>query len=270
MLSAGVMSSEFEQVLGARLTEFSAHGLEDLDRANLMNRVDTKFLVDVRDLPGLIGKLEGHYSILEIDNRRIFRYQSTYFDTDNFLLYHLHHNKCLNRHKVRLRHYVDDDSHFLEVKFKTNKRRTVKSRIQVEGSEALDISAHQSFLHGAGLPTSVYLKPRLLSQYRRIAFASEARVERLTIDINLVKHSLEERNRCSVNLHGLAVVELKQARLDHSSPFFRCAREMNCRATGFSKYCMGVALTMQDNQLIKRNRFKRITRKVMSSTIESS
>ena len=262
------MTHDLEPFLDKQLARFTPHGLEDLNRASLMNRVDTKFIIRVSNLPALFDSLGEQYTILEIDNKRYFRYQSTYFDTDNYLFYHLHHNKRLNRHKVRMRHYVDADTHFLEVKFKNNKKRTIKSRIQVENSNILDLSAHQEFLHSVGLPTNVYLKPRLVSQYKRIAFASEAREERLTLDFNLTKHGIAMPNKKLVGLDGLAIAELKQARLDRHSPFFKTARELNLRATGFSKYCMGIALTMPNNGAIKCNRFKRITRKVLPSTFE--
>ncbi len=263
-----VTTTTIEDTLNKQLAGFSSHGLQDLDRATLMNRVDTKFIVRIEDLPTLFDSLGSDYSVLEIDNKRMFRYQSTYFDTDNFLLYHMHHNRRLNRHKVRLRHYVDSDTHYLEVKFKNNKKRTIKSRIQVDGSQLLDLSAHQEFLHQTGLPTHAYLSPRLISQYKRVAFASEAREERLTIDFDLSKHGISLPTKRSLALRGLVIAELKQKRFNRHSPFFQRARQINLRATGFSKYCMGVALTMPDHQDIKQNRFKRITQRVLPSTFE--
>ena len=251
--------------LVTHLARFRGHGLADLKNASLMDRIDTKFVIPVAKLLPLISELEDNYSVLDIRGNRYFRYQSTYFDTDNFELYHLHHNKNLNRHKVRVRHYVDDDTHFLEVKFKNNKDRTIKNRISVAAENPLEIELHRDFLAAMGLPKEKTLKPSLINQYKRIAFASEERRERLTIDFDLAQYSLISDDKRFLKVEGIAIAELKQSRLNRHSPFFQLAREHNIRAGGFSKYCMGVALTMPEYDYIKVNRFKPITRKVTTT-----
>ncbi len=259
--------TSFERTLLDLIAEFPSHGLEDLDNAKLMNRVDTKFVVPKECVVPLFQKLSDEYSVLQINNNRIFRYQSTYFDTDDYSLYHLHHNKRLNRHKVRLRHYVDSETYFLEVKFKNNKKRTLKTRIGVDSHGTFDINRYQSFLENAGLPKNTVLTPCLVSQYKRIALASEARSERLTLDFELQKHNIVGGIARPVKLEGTVIAELKQARLNRHSPFFKIARELNLRPTSFSKYCIGMALTMLDNEEIKSNRFKPITRRVSIATL---
>ncbi len=250
-----------------QLARFRAHGLADLNRASLMNRVDTKFVIPVDKLLTIIAELEQDYSVLEIRDRRYFRYQSTYFDTDDLSLYHLHHNQNLNRHKVRIRHYVDDDTHFLEVKFKNNKDRTIKNRIPVNADNPLAIELHRDFLQAMGLPRAMPLKPSLINQYKRIAFASEERQERLTIDFDLSQYSVMGGCRQILGLEGVVIAELKQHRMNRHSPFFSVARKYNVRASGFSKYCMGVALTMPEQNFIKVNRFKPIARKITTTLL---
>lgn len=258
----------FEEELNQRLSVFSGHGLADLEHANLMNRVDTKFVIPVNQLFSLIGELQQLYSVLEIRGKRFFAYHSTYFDTEDFSLYHLHHNKHLNRHKVRVRHYVDDDSYFLEVKFKTNKKRTIKNRIPVSADCPLAIENHRDFLQLMGLAKNMVLKPSLISQYKRIAFASEVRQERLTLDFDLTKYSLMGSCNRLLGLDDIVVAELKQSKLNRHSPFFQLARKYNFRSTSFSKYCLGIALTMPEYDVIKSNRFKPIARKVATTLIE--
>lgn len=252
------------------LDQFEAHTLADLDKASLMNRVDTKFIVPVVKLPEIFKQLRGHYTVLEIAGRRCFRYQSVYFDTENLLFYNMHHRGRLNRHKVRLRRYVDSDSQFLEVKFKNNKKRTIKNRIELDNINELDLSHYQTFLEQVGLPQNLKLHPCLTSNYERIAFASEARGERLTIDLNLENEYLSNRERAKTQLDKLAIVELKQSQIDRSSPFFQIVRAMGIRPSGFSKYCMGMTLTQQHNGLIKSNRFKPILSRIDRATAVSA
>ena len=113
------------------LIQFTSHGLDDLNAAKLMNRVDSKFILPISFLPEVLSQLTSHYSVLEINNNRISRYQNKYFDTPDMTLYNNHHNGRLNRYKVRRRRYVDTDTEFLEVKLKNNKKRTIKNRIKL-------------------------------------------------------------------------------------------------------------------------------------------
>ncbi len=256
------MNIALSKYLSETLPRFRSHSLSDLKNASLMNRVDTKFVVPPASLSPLFEALQNDFSALEISRNRIFRYQSTYFDTEDFELYHLHHNRRLNRHKVRIRHYVDADTHFLEVKFKNNKKRTIKTRIPVDAEDVTDISQYREFLLRAGLRNPEYLKPSLVSIYKRIAFANEQRGERLTIDFDLEKYNIVDGRSYPMQLSDTIVAELKQNRHNRHSPFFQVARDLNLRATSFSKYCIGMALTMPDNSILKSNRFKPITRRV--------
>ncbi len=89
------------------LEEFRGHCLAEQMQARLMNRVDTKFLVPAYLLDACLRGLEHHYSILEIDGRRRFTYDTLYFDTPERQLYLDHHNGKLNRFKLRIRHGRD-------------------------------------------------------------------------------------------------------------------------------------------------------------------
>lgn len=250
-----------ERVINA-LDKFKPHGLKDLKNASLMNRVDTKFIVPVAKLPSIFDAIRDYYTVLEIDSLRCFRYQSVYFDTQSHLFYNMHHSGRLNRHKVRLRRYVDSDIQFLEVKFKNNKKRTIKKRIELDSFHDFRLEDYNAFLKEVGLPQNLKLHPCLTSNYRRIAFASEERGERLTVDLNLENEYLSSASPGKTHLEKLAIVELKQSRIDRTSPFFKIVREMGIRPSGFSKYCMGMTLTQQHNEEIKTNRFKRILKKI--------
>ena len=72
------------------IQNFQGHNLNDLQRAELMNRVDSKFLVPQQVLPEILQSLQEDFTALEIDNKRLFKYESIYFDTRDYLFYSLH------------------------------------------------------------------------------------------------------------------------------------------------------------------------------------
>ncbi len=260
------MNQVIQQAVFDRLNAYESHGLNDLKNASLQNRVDTKFILPVQQIPFLLHSLQDYYSVLEIDGKRCFRYRSTYFDTTDLRFYNLHHAGKLNRHKVRMREYLDSNSQFLEVKFKNNKKRTIKRRIAMDEA-GQNINLYREFLQEAGLPPHLQLKPSLVNGYQRLALASEERGERLTIDFNLRNECIAGSGR-NAHLQQLAIAELKQSKVDRSSPFFALVRTLGIRSSSFSKYCMGMTFTLQNSNLIKCNRFKRIVRQVdfLSST----
>lgn len=237
------------------------HSLRDLKKAELMNRIDTKFIIPASLLPTILDALDDHYTALEINGTRCFRYESTYFDTDDYRFYHMHHTGRLNRFKVRMRRYVDSDIQFLEVKLKNNKKRTIKDRVPLESYAITDLADNLDFLRSLKVPAPEQLKPCLYNCYQRIALASESRGERLTIDIKLA-NEMARGDHSQLPLDDVAIVELKQGKLDRSSPFFAVARSLGIRPSTFSKYCMGMTLALRDQSDWKYNRFKPVLRRL--------
>ena len=254
--------SEARRAFGRRdlvqLERFEPHSLSDLDGAALMDRVDTKFLVPRSALANLLRAMQGDYSVLEIDGLRSFRYLNDYFDDAALGFYRAHHAGRLNRFKVRRRLYRDGGGAWLEVKFKNNRGRTLKSRVPTDPGGASFSGAEVDFLLGAGVANAAALGVVQSGRYRRVALASEARRERLTLDCDL-----EFGDGVGGRPHALGpwvIAELKQARRDVSSPFFRWTRAHRLRPCPFSKYCMGLYLAGPD--ALRRNRFHEIARRV--------
>tara|TARA_R110002167_G_scaffold55676_26_gene158062 strand:- start:1296 stop:2174 length:879 start_codon:yes stop_codon:yes gene_type:complete len=246
-----------EQALNTSLERFQSHQLADLDKANLMDRVDVKFMLPRAFLPSLLAQLQSYYSVLEINNQRISRYYNQYFDTKNLRFYHEHHNGKLNRFKVRQRTYLDTDTQFLEVKFKNNQKRTIKSRIPCSKTENSE-QARNTFIQAA---MNMSYDDLVLSQqggYQRIALANEACAERLTLDFNLWYQA--DENSEKINLLGFFIAELKQQKRSKRSPFFQLMSKNNIVPASFSKYCIGCALLK--NGAIKTNQFKPILRQI--------
>jgi hypothetical protein len=237
--------------LEAALSLFNSHGLNDLDAANLMNRVDSKFILPLAFLPDLLIQLKSSYTVLEINSNRVSSYHNQYFDTPNMSLYHDHHNGKLNRYKVRRRRYVDTNTEFLEVKLKNNKKRTIKSRIKLSGEE----NEYARCAQFIDKKMHINVNTLDISQqggYKRIALANEAQAERLTLDFDLWYQ--DRRGNNSVKLPGFFIAELKQNKKSKRSLFYQLMSTNNIFPTSFSKYCIGCALLYHSS--IKSNQFK--------------
>ena len=92
------------------------------------------------------------------------------------------------------------------------------------------------------------MEPKLFNAFQRITLVSKHSVERLTVDVDL--HFLW-KGTC-VSLAGIAIAELKQDGFSMGSEFVRQMRALGVRATGFSKYCIGVTMLFPE---VKHNRF---------------
>jgi hypothetical protein len=231
------------------LTLFEPITLEEMDNVKLMNRTDTKFNFNRCHFETLMEELTNDYRILDVEGHRVSRYESLYYDTDNFLLYTVHQNGKLNRYKVRHRTYVDSNMGFLEVKFKNNKGRTIKDRIK-EAEVPLNWNENEEHFLRKKVPFDPdILKPVLWVNYKRLTLVNKNSPERLTLDLDLefiFKDKTEE-------LSNLVIAEVKQDKRA-TSPFIHVMKKHHLREGGFSKYCLGMALT---NNTVKKNNFKK-------------
>lgn len=93
------------------------------------------------------------------------------------------------------------------------------------------------------------LEPKLSNRFTRITLVSCRREERLTLDFGL-HFATDDAN---TDLDGLVIAEVKQSGFSMQSDFIKQMRALGVRRSGFSKYCVGVALL---NDGIKANNFK--------------
>lgn len=163
----------------------------DLDRiaaVHLMNRVDTKYLVDERRCMELLERAADQYYVQIIDDCRACRYATLYYDTPQWDMYHLHHNRRLTRQKIRTRTYVETGVTYLEVKNKSNKGRTHKRRMALDRSlfaAAATDTAAADFLRREARYAPETLSPSLATRFVRVTLVNHAMTERLTIDFDL-------------------------------------------------------------------------------------
>lgn len=85
---------------------------------SFLKRIDTKYLVHVKDLPKIIEELEKDYYALDIKGTRLFKYDNVYMDSKALDFYYAHERGDDMRVKVRTRYYVDSDLCFFEYKHK--------------------------------------------------------------------------------------------------------------------------------------------------------
>ncbi len=228
---------------------FEAIDLKGLDQVSLMERTDKKFLVNIKEIREILKEISKDYYILEINNERMLEYSTYYYDTEDDRLYVNHHNGKLNRYKVRKRTYVETQTSFLEVKFKTNKGKTVKVRTHTSGDVQVLNDSDKSFLREHFPINPDLLESKTYNGFKRITLTDKNLTERCTIDFCF----RFESNGAKARHDGFAIIELKQNRNSKSSKLNDCLFKRRIKETGFSKYCMGRSLIEAD---LKRNAFK--------------
>ena len=171
-----------------------------------------------------------------------------YFDTEGRKFYNDHHNRRVNRHKIRFREYVDSGLIYLEVKCKNNKKKTIKKRLKVD-KIADSLTQDQKKYVDDIIGDSLKVMPIQWINFSRITLVHKQQKERLTIDVNLDYHN----DDFSGDLRKLIIAEVKQERMSRSSDFIRIAKEMKIYPIRISKYCYS---SMQLDSSLKMNRFK--------------
>ena len=224
--------------------------LAEMKDIRLMNRIDKKYLATISQLEQLLVMVQGKYMVQEIEGKRYSRYHTIYLDTPDEEMYTIHHNGRLVRQKVRMRTYLDSGDTFLEVKNKNNHGRTKKKRITVKGLHTLHEDDGDLLLAKHSKYLLADLVPKVENRFERITLVNMDKTERLTIDCHVKFHHLE------TDIHDtfdrLVIIELKRDGNVYS-PVKKILRDLRIKPSGFSKYCMGSALTKPS---LKRNRFK--------------
>lgn len=221
------------------LNLFTPIGLNEMDEVKLMNRVETKYVFSTRKLMDLLDHLSGSYTVLEIDNIRIFPYHTTYLDTPDYLFFKQQVRGKLNRHKIRYRIYESTGLSFLEIKMKTNINRVIKWRIKNRLNTNFPNEDAMAFIKEY-LPYSLPdLQPVLINGFTRITLVGKEVKERVTLDYNLTFATPEGKTK---DLPFLAISELKCERHSTHSPLGIIMKQIGIRPGRFSKYCIGNSL----------------------------
>lgn len=239
---------EFERFLEKeQLNNFQAITLEEIKGVELMNRIDTKFVISRSVFNNILPELAEGYNSLEVEGTKMSAYTTQYFDTPDYDFYMEHHNGSGTRYKVRIRNYIESGVYFLEIK-KKFKGRTDKKRISVSNFEDEMTDSSKNYI-GAALGSDKTLECKLYNSFDRITLVNKTEKERLTIDLNL-------NYKSSIGTKGynhVVIAELKQENINRKSLFYETMKKNIIRPNGFSKYCIG-AITLDPD--LKYNNFK--------------
>lgn len=242
----------------ALLSQFAPISLEATNQsARMLKRTDNKYVLNIDQLATVFGDLSDDFRGLEIEGKRIFTYNSCYFD-DNYKCYHDHHQGKRQRFKVRTRHYVDSDQLYFEVKLKGKRGKTSKYRMPCDEFLVPELTNdrlallkdcyrelyHKEFPH--------HLSPALIIKYQRLTLVSVHGGERVTVDFDLGFESIDGR---SAHINGdFIIVETKSE--NGRGLADRALKKNHIRTlSGCSKYCIGTVLT---GNVEKHNNFRHV------------
>ncbi len=211
---------------------------------SFLERIDTKYLVNVKDVADIIKELEKDYYVLNIKDIRLFNYDNVYMDTKALDFYYAHERGDQVRVKVRTRNYVDSNLCFFEYKHKEGKLIR-KFRYQAdpklfgkmdEEAQHFFQSIYGSLMEGA---TKIEVGPIMKTTYKRFTLCSKHGDERITIDLDLSFEDPNNKASKKIELPQVAIIESKA-----SSENSRSAKIMKKfgvkKAWGCSKYCLGL------------------------------
>ncbi len=232
--------------------------LDEMSSIRLMNRTDTKFVTNVPTLHKLLELVRGSYYSQETNGHRVSPYSTTYWDDgDRHEMFRRHLCGHSPRMKVRVRTYLDSGDTFLEIKKKNNHGKTNKKRIAVPSfDEVAKNNMGEEFLTKLTGYTFTDIHPTLANSFDRITLVNFDKTERLTSDFNLNLFNQETLH--SAEMADIVIIELKRdGRVP--SPILPLLRQLRIKPSGFSKYCIGTAITHRE---LPQNRFKKRLRRI--------
>lgn len=242
------------QDFNSRLLQFEPVSLEEMDSVKLMERTDTKYVFPVTELPEILDGMVSQYRLLEINNVRNQRYESLYYDTEDFLLYTKHLTGKMDRFKIRFRRYLDSDGlTFFEIKHKNNKKTTSKKRIKMTGIESGTGEKTNEFIIKHTPYSPEIFIPSIWVNYSRMTFVNKFSPERLTIDTNLNFTKADNTEKTGLAFPQMVIAEAKREKAASVSRFIRLVRKTGVREGSISKYCFGIYNIIDS---VPKNNFK--------------
>jgi len=249
---------------------FSSVSLEETNRlAQMLTRVDNKYVMHFKQFSTFVNKVQSNYAVLDIDGRQQFSYASCYYD-DDFGCYFDHHQGRRLRFKVRTREYVNTGSVYFEIKLKGPRGVTNKHRIKcdslisprVEGCNLDMLNEIYSKSYKKEMP--YHLRPALMVTYKRCTLVALQGGERVTVDYALGFAPPDDENAQVRINNNFIIVETKSSNgkgfADTTLAQLKIRKASKC-----SKYCIGVNLT----KCVSKNNYFLPTLKRVRSNIET-
>ena len=179
-----------------RMTPIS---LDEMQTVKLMNRVDSKYLLNKEQVALLMQHAEPDFLAQTIDGQQLAPYKTLYFDTKDVAMYTMHHNRKLNRQKLRTRCYRSTQTTFCEIKNKLNTGRTKKLRVPIRPDQyncVFDDPEVVQFIRENLQFKIEDLSPHVENEFSRITLVNKEKTERITIDsdIRFVNHNTDRKS----------------------------------------------------------------------------
>jgi len=227
------------------LQPISLEALEE--RAELLRRVDTKYLVARAGLTALLRELAGDHDVLEIDGRRQFAYRSVYFDTPDLRAFHDHVRGVRPRFKLRTRSYLDSGLCLFEIKLKTADDETDKRQTAHPAAAPEELTEEarvllRDTLAEAGVAVPEELGPRLATEFDRFTLAAREGAARITVDSGLCLRRLPDGEAREMDA-SLALVETKSE--DGAGRADELLQRDGFAPVSLSKYRTGIDLLLE-------------------------
>lgn len=228
--------------LSEAVAELPPLGLDAvLSVAGLQTRTDHKYLLAPGQFRALLDRLGGDFFVLEMEGRRLFDYESVYFDTPDLALFRAHRQGRRRRYKVRTRTYLNSQETMFEVKLKGLRGETVKRRTPhpLQERHRMTDVAHQFLTEVLGNEygtTPPELAQAMVTTYARATLVNANDGSRLTCDVGLVCTEGDTHRA------GPDLVLMESKSVDGDAVADRELASMGVRMLSLSKYCIGTAL----------------------------
>ena len=235
------------QAVVAATAQLPPVGLEQIiATADLQTRTDRKYLVTAEVFARFTTIMSDRFRALEIQDLRLFRYESVYFDTEQLTAYLRHAHGRRQRFKVRTRAYLDVTDCVLEVKTEGGRGQTIKERLPYPSADRHELTeaARRFALDRIGDPATVQnLDPVMTTAYRRATMMDPLSGSRLTCDVDITfacGAGVQDGDPDHRGPENLVLVESKTvgAAATADNVLWRLGQ----RPVSLSKYCVGMAL----------------------------
>ena len=166
------------------LAQMQGISLSEMDGIKLMNRIDSKYVTTEAVLGQILERCVSSFRVLETSGGRLASYDTVYYDTDDLKMYFEHHNRRLDREKIRVRRYCDTGECFIELKHKNNHGRTRKKRRQIDPSFFPDCKSCDEALRFIAAKSRYRLEdtsPAVRTRFSRITLTDNNLSERITV-----------------------------------------------------------------------------------------
>ena len=243
------------------LDSFNPLSLKELNnKADMLTRIDNKYIVKGALSAGSIEKLKKEFDVLAIDDKRTFSYENVYFD-DAEVCFQQHRQGKRQKFKARTRVYLDSENlAYFEVKLAGKRRIIDKYRIPCAVSDHGTLPDNftdflkTKYSEQYNKEFNFELVPTVKTAYRRITLVAKNGGERLTIDHDL---SLGVNGDSSAVPASLAIFETKSKNGNGIADKILRSESIS-RVKGCSKFCLSMALS---GKVTKYNKFLPVIRK---------